>query len=745
MKEKLLSLHSESDSSLHSGETSELENLDKFSEELGENDSLKSFNEEDFYKQKTSFLSQIFFWWTSPIFEVSKTKNININTLKKTKKDPYNSAINCRDLFTPYHSLVEYYSSPNSKTHKNLLFSILRVNILDEFVVLVLSLSLTLLGIYRVNVFKNFMELFELKEENQFHPSQLYSISALILIVRFSQIIILHYNDYLCQTLCNKTRAQLTTLIYNKIINTAIFIKSNFNRGKIINFLQSDIETINFLFYYAPMTLVVPFQIAANIIFLFKLLGTSFIWSFITFLFLVAVAWSIEYFYIKTKKKLLKNNDDRIKATSSILQSIKVIKMYTYESLFYNTLKKKRENEMTNYKRIENIFVLTDFIHWLIPLFLSIISVGIEVLTKDNISIENIIVAIEIYDSLAYPLYRVPIFISSLLNTILSMKRLENFLDEENIEETKEKIGEEDETKLNRYVRYRDDDQYSIIIENTDFGIKGKKKEEDKVLLNDINIKIKKGSLVGILGETGSGKTNLVYGILRHFNIITDNEEDEYFTSMNLKYLNIREKKDTKVDINSKQNHNDDAQSIELSNDSFSSDEQEKKLEKRDSEIKARSSQRMVINGTISYACQIPFVINDTIKNNIQFYNKENPAKFWKVVEACQLSDDLKLFPANEYSEVSPGGSNLSGGQKARICLARAVFNDADIYILDDPISSVDPIVFNKIYGALLTNYLKDKTRIVLQHDHNFIQHMEYIYYINELIMNLLILNGIKK
>ena len=52
MKEKLLSLHSESDSSLHSGETSELENLDNFSAELGENDSLKSFNEEDFYKQK---------------------------------------------------------------------------------------------------------------------------------------------------------------------------------------------------------------------------------------------------------------------------------------------------------------------------------------------------------------------------------------------------------------------------------------------------------------------------------------------------------------------------------------------------------------------------------------------------------------------------------------------------------------------------------------------------------------------
>ena len=682
MKERLVSLKSDSDSNINSEETSELEDLDKFSSELGENDSLKSFNEEDFYKQKTSFLSQLFFWWTRPIYDLSKTKNINIQTLKHTKKDPYNSSINCRDLFTPYHNLVECYTSPNSKTYKNLLFSTLRVNIIDEFVVLTLSLSLTLLGIYRVNVFKNFMELFEVSEEKKFHPSSLYSISALILIVRLSQILLLHFNDFLCNKLCNKTRAQLTTFIYNKIINTSIFIKSYFNRGKIINFLQSDIETINFLFYYAPMTLVVPFQITANIIFLFKLLGTSFIWSFITFIVLITIAWLIEYFYIKTKKKLLKNNDDRIKATSSILQSIKVIKMFTFESLFYNTLKKKRENEMNNFKRIENIFVLTDFIHWLIPLFLSIVSVGVEVLTKEEISIENIIVAIEIYDNLAYPLYRIPIFISSLLNTILSMKRLEDFL--------------------------------------------------DKVLLSDVNIKIKKGSIVGILGETGSGKTNLVYGILRHFNIIKDNEEDEYFTSLNLKYLNIREKKEQKVDINTKNNQEEDSQGIELSSASFSSDEQEKKNEKKDSELKTRSAQRMVINGTISYACQIPFVINDTIKNNIQFFNEDNPSKFWKVIETCQLSDDLKLFPANEYSEVSPGGSNLSGGQKARICLARAVYNDADIYILDDPISSVDPIVFNKIYGALLINYLKDKTRIILQHDQNFIQHMEYIYYINE-------------
>ena len=193
MKEKLMTLNSESESSLNSNETSELEDLDYFSSELGENDSLKSFNEEDFYKQKTSFLSQLFFFFMKPIFALSKSKSINIQSLKRTKKDPFNSSINCCDLFTPYHSLVESYISPNSKTYKNLLFSTLRVNIIDEFVVLTLSLTLTLLGIYRVNVFKNFMGLFEVNEEKKFHPSNLYSISALILIVRLSQILLLHF------------------------------------------------------------------------------------------------------------------------------------------------------------------------------------------------------------------------------------------------------------------------------------------------------------------------------------------------------------------------------------------------------------------------------------------------------------------------------------------------------------------------------------------------------------------------
>ncbi len=302
-KELKQPLASDSVSNLDGDDTSELEYLDVISSELGEKDSTQNFNEEEFYKEKTSFLSQLFFCWTSPLFHLSKLKNINIQSLKKTKKSPFNSSINCKDLFTPYYSLIEYYNSPTSKTYHHLLFSILRVNILDEIIVLSLSLTMSLLGIYRVNVFRKFMAIFETTNNKDFYPKSLYSISALLLFIRLSQILISHFNDFLCEKLCSKTRAQLYSFIYYKIMNTSLFIKSYFNRGKIINFLHSDIETINFLFYYAPMTLVVPFQIGGHMIILFKLFGASFIWSFLTFFILITIAWVIEYFYIKTKKK----------------------------------------------------------------------------------------------------------------------------------------------------------------------------------------------------------------------------------------------------------------------------------------------------------------------------------------------------------------------------------------------------------------------------------------------------------
>ena len=81
-------------------------------------------------------------------------------------------------------------------------------------------------------------------------------------------------------------------------------------------------------------------------------------------------------------------------------------------------------------------------------------------------------------------------------------------------------------------------------------------------------------------------------------------------------------------------------------------------------------------------------------------------------------------MPAGDLTEIGTNGANLSGGQKSRINLARCVYKDADIYLFDDPISSVDSIVYNKILNQLIKNFLKDKT-IIFASNTSMVEYMD--------------------
>ena len=96
------------------------------------------------------------------------------------------------------------------------------------------------------------------------------------------------------------------------------------------------------------------------------------------------------------------------------------------------------------------------------------------------------------------------------------------------------------------------------------------------------------------------------------------------------------------------------------------------------------------VDGTIAYVSQIPWIQNATLMDNILFGKPFDKEFYDKVVYACALSSDLSMLPAGDQTEIGEKGINLSGGQKQRVALARAVYSEADIYILDDPLSAVD-------------------------------------------------------
>jgi ATP-binding cassette subfamily C (CFTR/MRP) protein 4 len=128
--------------------------------------------------------------------------------------------------------------------------------------------------------------------------------------------------------------------------------------------------------------------------------------------------------------------------------------------------------------------------------------------------------------------------------------------------------------------------------------------------------------------------------------------------------------------------------------------------------------------GTLSYAPQESWCFGGNVKQNILLSNAEDRTKFNKVVKVCGLERDLELFPEGERTFVGEKGYSLSGGQKARISLARAVYHDSDVYLLDDPLSAVDPKVANHIFNNCIFNYLRNrkKTVVLVTHQLQFLR-----------------------
>jgi len=133
------------------------------------------------------------------------------------------------------------------------------------------------------------------------------------------------------------------------------------------------------------------------------------------------------------------------------------------------------------------------------------------------------------------------------------------------------------------------------------------------------------------------------------------------------------------------------------------------------------------VNGSIGYAAQEPWIFAGSVKDNILFGKRLDVDWYEKVIQACALKQDLGLLPHGDNTLVGDKGTSLSGGQKARVALSRAVYANANIYLLDDPLSAVDSEVGRHIFEKCINGILKDKTRILVTHQLQFLEDVSRI------------------
>ena len=137
-------------------------------------------------------------------------------------------------------------------------------------------------------------------------------------------------------------------------------------------------------------------------------------------------------------------------------------------------------------------------------------------------------------------------------------------------------------------------------------------------------------------------------------------------------------------------------------------------------------SGNLVINGTVSYCEQSSKIFQGTIRDNVIFGRKFDEDRYKKVLEMTELKEDIQRLSNSDLSVVGEKGIMVSGGQKARISLARALYSDCDIYLLDDPLSAVNMKVAQHIFSSIKEE-LKTKTVIFNTHQTRYLNQCDEI------------------
>ncbi|KAJ4809753.1 hypothetical protein LUZ62_022319 [Rhynchospora pubera] len=125
--------------------------------------------------------------------------------------------------------------------------------------------------------------------------------------------------------------------------------------------------------------------------------------------------------------------------------------------------------------------------------------------------------------------------------------------------------------------------------------------------------------------------------------------------------------------------------------------------------------------GNIAYVSQNAWIQTGTVQENILFGSPINKKRYEETLERCSLVKDLEMLPFGDQTQIGERGVNLSGGQKQRVQLARALYQNADIYLLDDPFSAVDAHTASSLFNEYVMGALGNKTVLLVTHQVDFL------------------------
>ncbi|XP_003727446.1 multidrug resistance-associated protein 7 [Strongylocentrotus purpuratus] len=677
-------------------------------------------------EETASLLSKATFWWTRPLMrkgakgQLSRSTDVFYLPKKLTAshvesyfstKYPQGSAAFAEDVFTTNksnHNAQSHedaerkgYGSTQARSVKQ------EENIVPEFtiedgcknepevtlcralfkaygvkffllgIVKFLANCLTFGGPLLLNALVSFME-------NRNEPMRYGYYYALgLFLVTFSAAMLGTHFNYQISKIQIQVRAALITTVYRKSLSVSATTLSAFTTGQIVNFMSVDTgRIVNFCnSFHAFWSL--PFEVAVALYLLYQQVGVSFLAGLAFAILLMPLTKCLMERIQKLNTDMMKQKDGRVKIMNEVLNGIRVIKFYAWERHFKKQIDDLRQDELSSLKGIKYLDAMCVYFWATTPVLISLLTFTTYALIGNDLTAAKVFTSLALFSILIGPLNAFPWVLNGVIESWVSIKRVQEFMDleesdlatyyqsenclsegeqlninqgsfywehpkkkEEKKEDEEEGDGKKDEGKS----MTRKDDDTRQLVPDEDAIDDDDDKHYEPLKLQDINLNVFKGQLVGVIGKVGSGKSSLFSAILADM-------------------------------------------------------------------VKENGSISIAGFGQgFGLATQEPWLQHATVKENILFGKAYNADRYMSVVEACALIEDLRILPAGDETEVGENGITLSGGQKARVALARAVYQDSDIYLLDDPLAAVDADVGQHIFSKCIMGLLRNKTRVVCTH-----------------------------
>ncbi|GMF97566.1 unnamed protein product [[Candida] boidinii] len=482
-----------------------------------------------------------------------------------------------------------------------------------------------------------------------------------------------------------KVKAVLTKVLLDKSLTLSPKSRHEYSPGSITSLLGSDLSRIDLATSFFPVIPLLPLGLVITIVLLCVNLGGASLGGIAFFMLAMTCIIICTRPLMKLRKNANQYTDARVKFVKELLNNMKIIKYYSWEIPYFEIVKRLRLREMSVMLNIQFLRNCITAVAVSLPSLSSMVGFLCVYGHSGLKSAADIFSSLSLFNILAGHVALFPLAMTSSTDAYIACRRVQDYL-----------LAEDESPDLEYHKLPLDMDKDAIVVKEGYFEWETYEDSDSE--------------------EKKSITTEESYDI---------EDEDDDYEEKKLSDASLRsDHPKGLVDINLAIKRNEFVVITGLIGSGKSS-----LLAALDG-VMRRVKGSVEVSGSL-LLCSTPWIQNATVKDNIIFGKAFDQEKYRTVIKACALENDLDILPAGDRTEIGERGITLSGGQKARINLARAVYADTDILMMDDVLSAVDARVGKHIMQYCMMGLLKDKTRVLATHQLSLVGSADRIIFLN--------------